>query len=237
VKQFLERMTLVQSGGLELEALYHQGRGGLPVVIAPPHPSLGGSMDHALCAELAWALSRAGHATLRFNYRGVGASQGKGHVTTPSADEELEDLAAAARQLAGSERAEEVGVAGYSLGAFLAARLVLEHPSGVARLALVAPPTRLYVFDFAALSATGTPVLVVAGGEDRYVDAGQLEEADRLHGITVHRVPEVDHGFQRGLVEAGREVALHMDGGSASRDRELPDDGPSLELDRGEVKP
>lgn len=74
--QYLERSVVVRSGELTLDALYHRGSREPACVLASPHPALGGSMTAPVIAELAWALTRAGHATLRFDYRGVGASQG-----------------------------------------------------------------------------------------------------------------------------------------------------------------
>src|SRR2546422_163895 len=70
--QYLERSVVVG----ELDALYHRGTREPPCVIAAPHPALGGSMLSPVVAELAWALTRAGHPTMRFDYRGVGASRG-----------------------------------------------------------------------------------------------------------------------------------------------------------------
>jgi alpha/beta superfamily hydrolase len=75
--QFLERSVVIPSGGLLLDGLYHRGGEHPPCALAAPHPALGGSMTAPVVAELAWALTRAGHPTLRFDYRGVGGSQGK----------------------------------------------------------------------------------------------------------------------------------------------------------------
>jgi alpha/beta superfamily hydrolase len=75
--QFLERSVAVKSGELSLDALYHRGRRAPPCAIASPHPTLGGSMTVPVVNELAWTLTRAGFPTLRFDYRGVGGSQGK----------------------------------------------------------------------------------------------------------------------------------------------------------------
>src|SRR5688572_5794068 len=93
--QYLERMIPVRSGELHLEGLYHRGRLLPPCVVAAPHPQQGGSMDSPVVAELAWAITRAGHATLRFNYRGVGASQG----SFSGGPGEIDDLEAAVDQL------------------------------------------------------------------------------------------------------------------------------------------
>jgi len=74
--EFLERMTVVRSGDDTLEALYHRGRGAQPIVTAGGHPCLYGTMDSTVLAEMTWALTRHGHPTLRFNWRGVGVSTG-----------------------------------------------------------------------------------------------------------------------------------------------------------------
>src|ERR671934_2810482 len=97
--QFLERSVVVKSGDLSLDALYHRGRRAPPCVIASPHPALGGSMMVPVVNELAWTLTRAGFPTLRFDYRGVGASQGRsrhaaGAARVVQVDDELQDLRA-----------------------------------------------------------------------------------------------------------------------------------------------
>ncbi len=66
---------MVIPGTPPLAGLYHRGRIS-PVLLVSPHPYAGG-MEIPLIAELAWAVTRAGHATLRFDFRGVGASRGE----------------------------------------------------------------------------------------------------------------------------------------------------------------
>src|SRR6478672_4831605 len=75
--QFLERPTLIPVGEHVLEGLWHRGMLAPPLLVLPPPPQDGSGMVHVVCAELAWAAARANHAELRFNFRGVGASQGK----------------------------------------------------------------------------------------------------------------------------------------------------------------
>jgi alpha/beta superfamily hydrolase len=66
----------VEVEGLVLEGLWQSGpdRG---AVIAPPHPEYGGSLENPVVSELAYAAHQAGYASLRFNWRGVGGSQGR----------------------------------------------------------------------------------------------------------------------------------------------------------------
>jgi len=231
--QFLERMTTFQSHGLMLEGLFHEGRGIHGAVIACPHPVFGGSMDSAPCAELAWAITRTGAPTLRFNYRGVGASHGKGHVTQPHAQEELQDLRSAVQWLSETTRKERVHVAGYSFGAWLASYLALEEPRRIERLVLVAPPTRVMPFDFVALSQRQVETLIIIPAEDRYVDHAGVAALEQLPGLKVLKIPDADHGFLRGLAYAGRAAAEHLAEDSLGPlvDIPEPEDGPPLELD------
>ena len=80
--------------GLVLEGLFTPGPepvlGG--AVIAPPHPLYGGSMDSPVVTELAHACAAAGLTSLRFNWRGVGASAGQ---TSGEPNDSLADYAAA----------------------------------------------------------------------------------------------------------------------------------------------
>lgn len=91
--QFLERPTLIPlANGLVLEGISHRGAVSPGVLVLPPTPAEGSGMDHVVGAEIAFAVSQAGHQCLRFNFRGVGASQGK---PSKNDDELLEDAIAA----------------------------------------------------------------------------------------------------------------------------------------------
>ena len=74
--QFLERPTLIPVGREVMEGTAHRGVKRPPLLVLAPRPEEGGGMDHVIAAELAWAAATAGFPTLRFNYRGVGGSQG-----------------------------------------------------------------------------------------------------------------------------------------------------------------
>jgi alpha/beta superfamily hydrolase len=246
--QYLERGVVVKSGDVSLDALFHRGHRAPPCVIAAPHPALGGSMTVPAIAELAWALTRAGFATLRFDYRGVGASQGRsrhaaGATRIAQVDDELEDLRAAVEQLVQSTRAEDVCVVGYSFGAAVA--LAAAADAKVSRLVLIAPPTSAW--DFSALGALQKPVLVVCAHHDDLCNRSRLKvPANGQLAV----IPHADHSFRRGLQEMGKTVASWVGGGppgpdlamppapgdardsEAFREVELPEcDGPALELD------
>ncbi|GAC1339424.1 MAG: hypothetical protein NVS2B9_13990 [Myxococcales bacterium] len=258
--QFLERSAVVRSGGVLIDALFHRGARLPACAVAPPHPALGGSMVAPAVAELAWALAREGHATLRFDYRGVGASQGKSSHAAPVLGEgkvppieragiaaEVEDLRSACEHLqASASPGAPLCCIGYSFGAAVALQ-VAEDPR-VSHLVLVAPPTALA--DFSSIGRTGKPTLVICAHQDPWCDPVALRGFlsplgdDGLLEVIAH----ADHGFRRGLPELGRAVAQWLRGGeplpafprataedegvSAAADLILPEgDGEPLELD------
>src|SRR4051812_27845175 len=142
--QYLERSVVVHSGGVALDALYHRGTRAPPCAVAAPHPAFGGSMTVPVVAELAWSLTRAGHPTIRFDYRGVGASQGKRRAAADrigDVSEEAADLLAAIDQLLATTRARSACAVGYSFGAAVA--LAAARDARIERLVLVPPPTEL----------------------------------------------------------------------------------------------
>jgi len=232
--EILERMTTVPSTSGPLEALWQGGGIGVahrrPILLCPPHPRLGGSMDSAILAELVWQLARRRHQTLRFNYAGVSASQGALALPwLPSADPVdltplVEDARAALRQLVESTGSREVGVVGVSVGAIVAARLLLEEDAVVAA-ALVAPPVRGVLGPgdaadgrglAAALAATGAPVVVVIGEDDQIVSAADVREV--CGPLRVVGIPGADHGFVRGLTACASAVVATVSGGGAVDD-------------------
>jgi alpha/beta superfamily hydrolase len=179
--------------GLALEGLYRPARsadaGG--AVIAPPHPLYGGSMESPVVGELAHAFERADIATLRFNWRGAGASAGE-----ISGDPALarEDYLAALDFLA--ETVDPPLVAsGYSFGAGAA----LASSSGplVRRLVLVSPPPAM--LDRDRLADFHGKIFIATGEWDELAPARELEGLEAPHAELELRVlEETDHFFMGG---------------------------------------
>ncbi len=164
-------------------------------------------MDTAVVAEVAFALTRAGHATLRFNYRGVGASQG----TPAGIDEDVEDLEAARVHLMDTA-GPRIALCGVGHGALAVLRLAARGRK-VESVVLIAPldagPDLLGATTALAQCAGGAPrVLWIDVGAD---GAGEAKYPDWLAplGSTVQRsvVDGADRGFLRGLPKVGRLVA------------------------------
>jgi hypothetical protein len=183
--------------GLALEGLYVSVKGAdVPgAVLAPPHPLYGGSMDSPVLNELAHACDRAGVATLRFNWRGIGASAGRPSGDPADADA---DYTAALEQLAATVGGPLVA-GGYSFGAATALRCAAAEPR-VTKLLLVAPPPVL--LDRAALARFPGRTLLLTGDRDTIAPAAALAElAAAGDRIELAVIAEADHFFTAGLAE------------------------------------
>ncbi|HXK24496.1 MAG TPA: alpha/beta fold hydrolase [Myxococcota bacterium] len=205
-----EKATVIAVPGREdlvLEGIFIRGDDavGAGALIAPPHPLYGGSMTSPVVGELAWACQRAGYATLRFEWRGVGASSGRPSGEAADADA---DYAAALAHLADSVTGPLLA-AGYSFGAAAALR-VAASASRVRRLVLVSPPAGW--LDTAALSAFRGSALVLAGEDDEYASPAALSEW--LAGssrASLEVIPGADHFFQTGLADISRGIAKWLE--------------------------
>ncbi len=156
-----------------LECLYRPGEGAPPVtgpvaaVVCHPHPAHGGTMHNKVVYWMARGLMRAGLATLRFNYRGVGLSEGKYDAGVGESD----DIRAAVDWLSSETGHSPLLLAGFSFGARFGLAVGLEHPA-VARLVGVGLAVRL--LDAYALVGGGKPTLFVHGDRDEFGEAADV---------------------------------------------------------------
>jgi alpha/beta superfamily hydrolase len=187
VVQATARTLTFASGDLSLEGALHlpDGEAAAPgVVVCHPHPLYGGDMHSNVVIAACAALSARGYVALRFNFRGVGESegafdQGKG---------EIEDVRAALAHLTSLQEvdSERIGLAGYSFGAIVSA----EAASGALRgLALISPPLA-----FADLRVDwGCPALVLGGGDDTFGPPDRLRVAANAPDVELRIIDGVDH--------------------------------------------
>jgi len=174
-------------------------------VVCHPHPQYGGDMDDSVVCAVARVLEEAGHATLRFNFRGVGASGGcyTGGVG------EAEDARAAVAYVSERCGVRSVTLAGYSFGAMVALAAGVRLPA-VDRLIAVAPP--LAFFDLAALADCTKEKAFIVGDGDQYCGVAQLVQ--QLAGVAAPKaqriIPGADHfffGHEAALIDALRSFA------------------------------
>jgi alpha/beta superfamily hydrolase len=179
------------SGPLTLEGeLIHPDGATRGAVVCHPHPQYGGDMDNSVVLAVAATLHATGHATLRFNFRGVGASSGR----YGNGVGEGEDLRAAVDFL--SERAAlgRVLLAGYSFGAMV---VLQTGPSIRAADSLVAVAPPLSFFNLACVSASAQDKLFIVGDRDQYCSVADLTRqlVSVAEPKSQHIVAGADHFF------------------------------------------
>jgi uncharacterized protein len=163
----MEEEVSIAGAEASLEGRLRAGDRGGGVVITHPHPLFGGSMDNNVVCTAGRAFAARRWTTLRFNFRGVGRSTGNygGGLA------EVADLAAALAFLKTRTPGPHY-VAGYSFGAFVAARAMLNGLSADGVL-LIAPP--IAFMDLAFLPEVPALRLIVAGDRDELCPLADLQ--------------------------------------------------------------
>ncbi len=136
-------------------------------VVCHPHPLYGGSLQNKVVHVLARTFVDMGVAVLRFNFRGVGESQGR----FDQGQGEQADLQAAVAWLRQRYPDPPLWLAGFSFGAFVA--YLAHREVAASRLLLVAPPLRL--FEFGEIRPVEVPWLVIQGSDDEIVSADAVQ--------------------------------------------------------------
>ena len=195
-----ETQVSFRSGDLTLEGLLANPGGGAPAaVVCHPHPMYGGSMHNNVVEAILAATWQAGYATLRFNFRGVGASEGE-HEGGPG---EVDDALAAMSFILAQPgvRKEGAAMTGYSFGAMVALSAGCERAE-IARVVAVALP--LAMADTRVPDGASKPVLLVSGDRDSYSPVAGLQAlASRIGGSArLEIIAGADHFF------GGREAEL-----------------------------
>ena len=173
-------------------------------VVCHPHPPDGGTMDNKVVTTAARALRELGLATVRFNFRGVGASDG----SYDAGEGETADLLAVARWVLAQRPGHALWLAGFSFGAWIAARAAMELP--VAQLIGIAPPvTRFAVREVPRAPA---PWLVIQGEADEIVEPQAVFDwiAAMPEPPALVRLPDTGHFFHRKLVELRAALKQHL---------------------------
>jgi alpha/beta superfamily hydrolase len=180
-----------------LEGLWSDpGRGVAAAVIAHPHPAHGGSMHGKVVHTVHKVLDQARHPTLRFNFRGVGMSEGR----YAGGDGEVGDVAAAAAYARTRTGLPALWLAGFSFGSWVGARWAVQDGHLERFIALGLPVTKNIdgrTFDF--LTRPPAPMLIVQGDRDQYgsrEDVLALVARLKPHGqVEARFVADADHFF------------------------------------------
>ncbi len=182
-------------GLLELKTTWIESAQPLIAVIAHPHPLHQGSMHNKVVTTLMQAFNTLGLSTVRFNFRGVGKSEG--HYG--NAIGELEDLRAVLNWVMAALPTARIWLAGFSFGSYIAAAMAKEWPVG--QLVSIAPPVNQpYFKDLHGIEA---PWLVVQGEKDEIIDPEAVWEwaACPPAPLKLIRLPGIGHFFHGYLTE------------------------------------
>ena len=170
-------------------------------VVCHSHPKLGGTMESAVVTAICRRLDQHGFATLRFNFRGVGQSEG----TFSKGTAEREDLEAALRlmQVWRGVNSKRMAAVGYSFGAHVILQGLARYKAARA-LVLIAPP--LAAFRGVALDREKRPTLFLVGTADKLARREDIRE--QVKGLPPPaeyvELPGADHSL-RGHEEAVAE--------------------------------
>ena len=167
-----EEKVSIPCDGLRLEGLLSVQealpvRGG--VVLCHPHHLYGGEMDNPVVTTAAEAAVEEGFLTLRFNFRGVGKSEG----THADGVGEKDDVRAAIELLNSKVDGPSLILVGYSFGAMVGLPVAIED-ARVKGVVVIAPPLEMHNFDF--LKGSKKDKLVIVGDRDLYCPIGRLKE-------------------------------------------------------------
>ena len=182
-----------------IECMYSQGKeNGCPVaLILHPEPYQGGSMNNKVTYSLYQEFKNRGFSVLRFNFRGVGKSQG----SFDNGEGELADAAAALDWL---ERENfdnsQCWVSGFSFGSLIAMQLLMRRPE-INRFVAISPQPNVY--DFSFLSPCPTSGIMIYGKKDELVPVEHINELNKRlsaqKGIKVEfqSISEANHFFSK----------------------------------------
>ena len=200
-----ERLELTgPAGRIQLLRNAPEGSSRGIVVIAHPHPLFGGTMDNKVVQTLARAFVQCGWTALRFNFRGVGASQG----TYDEGRGESEDLLTVVRELAGEG---PIAVAGFSFGAYVSAQALQSLWTTRDVRAVVLVGTAASRFPVPPLPAESHErALVIHGEVDDTVVLSSVLDWARPQSLPVTVVPGVEHFVHGQLPLLKNLVVRHL---------------------------
>lgn len=192
-----------------IEARFHQAqdKNAPAAIILHPHPQHGGTMNNKVAYNAYHAFARNGFSVVRFNFRGVGRSEGK-------YDDGVGELADAACVLdwlqLQTENASNYWMGGFSFGSWIGMQLLMRRPE-ITGFVAISPPAGKYDFNF--LSPCPAHGLIVQGDEDSVVDEADVAkfyeklQKQKNAGIDYRVVLGADHFFRTKM----EDLNAHMD--------------------------
>ena len=196
-----------------LEGRYMHGKleNAATALVLHPHPQYGGTMNNKVVYSIYQSFVARGFSTLRFNFRGVGRSQG----IYDKGEGELSDAASALDWLQMyNPNASFCWVAGFSFGSWIGMQLLMRRPE-ITSFISVAPPANSY--DFTFLAPCPSSGLMVLGDSDQIVTAESVsklvEKLSAQRGIIIDNIliPGANHFFTGKIDEMMKVVDDYLD--------------------------
>ena len=187
-------------------------------IVLHPNPEHGGTMNNKVVYGIHHTFADQGFSVLRFNFRGVGRSEGE----FDHGQGELSDAAAALDWLqAFNQNAPRCWIGGFSFGAWIAMQLLMRRPE-IDGFLSISPPANLY--DFSFLAPCPSSGLILVGEADRHVPHEEVSKlakkltAQRGLGIDYRTIKAADHFYTGHLDEMRAAMANHLAGALAKAD-------------------
>ena len=196
-----------------LEARYHHAEGpNAPIaLVLHPHPQHGGTMNNKLVYTVYHIFRQRGFSVLRFNFRGVGRSQGR----FDNGLGELSDAAAALDWMQTiNPNAKFCWISGFSFGAWIAMQVLMRRPE-IHSFIAVAPPANM--FDFTFLAPCPSSGLIIHGARDDLVPESDVATlAQKLQNqrhieIDYRVIKGANHLFEEKIDVLGKNIESYLD--------------------------
>jgi uncharacterized protein len=167
----------------------------LVAIVCHPLPTEGGTMHNKVVTMTARAVRELGAATVRFNFRGTGNSEGR----YDEGRGETDDLAAVAGWVRGQRPGDALWLAGFSFGAYVALRAAAAVKPDL--VISIAPPAGRW--DFAGIALPTVPWLVIQGENDEVVEPQAVYDWLKKTKAQAElvRMPDTSHFFHRKLID------------------------------------
>ena len=180
-------------------------------VVLHPHPQFGGTMNNQIVYAIYYAFLARGMSALRFNFRGVGRSQGN----FDHGQGELSDAAAALDWAqAINPEARACWIAGISFGAWIGMQLLMRRPEIEGFISVAAPANR---FDFSFLAPCPSSGLFIHGAQDRVAPVKDvmsvIEKVKTQRGIQLEHavIDGANHFFENKTEDLMEIVNAYLD--------------------------
>ena len=192
-----ERRSSIAGPAGTLEVAFNVPEGALRgiALIAHPHPLQGGTLDNKVVQTLAKTFAALGYAAVRFNFRGVGQSEGQFDDGIGETDDALAALAAAKLEFGELP----VALAGFSFGSYVQTRVA--HAITAERLVLIGPAVKRF-----PIEAVPPDTIVIHGEEDDVVALADVLAWARPQQLPIVVFPGCGHFFHGRLPQLQRVI-------------------------------